>query len=540
MASSELRKIGRYNVERLLGAGGMGAVYLAEDPALKRRLAIKIVQAATGQQEVLSRFQREAEVSAHLNHPNVITIYDVGEDPAVGPFIAMEFVDGASLADLTQDRRLATAEERLRVLIPAMHAVEAAHAAGIVHRDIKPGNLMVGRDGRVKLMDFGVARSGDSGLTVTGSVMGTPSYLAPEQLTGAEPSETTDRYAFAVMTFEVFTGTKPYVGATTATLLYNIAHSPPAFPDSMPAPERAVFQRALAKEPAARFADLASFLAAMIVATVSDHGTRDGLLAVLRPASARDQAAASDGSGAAIASSVAIADGMKPSTVVLLGAGAIAGIISVGYGAWIFGRSIPDPSARAVVQAEPTPAASPAALSLVAPTPALVPETSQVALAATPAPVPITEPSVAPQAGAANPAVAATPAQSTALASVASEEPVEARRPTGVELRNAVRDALRGQGMSYVEVRVEPDGRIRLANLRDEAEAARASAVAESVSDQPLSIETSIRTAKRPDRQPPRRPPTQHVESVDRSESAPPAEPAPVWEIHRGSSEQTE
>jgi predicted Ser/Thr protein kinase len=540
MASSEPRKIGRYNVERLLGAGGMGAVYLAEDPALKRRLAIKIVQAATGQQEVLSRFQREAEVSAHLNHPNVITIYDVGEDPAVGPFIAMEFVDGASLADLTQDRRLATAEERLRVLIPAMHAVEAAHAAGIVHRDIKPGNLMVGRDGRVKLMDFGVARSGDSGLTVTGSVMGTPSYLAPEQLTGAEPSKTTDRYAFAVMTFEVFTGTKPYVGATTATLLYNIAHSPPAFPDSMPAPERALFQRALAKEPAARFADLASFLAAMIVATVSDHVTRDGLLAVLRPATARDQAVPSDGPGAAIASSVAIADGMKPSTVVLLGAGAIAGIISVGYGAWIFGRSAPDPSARAVVQAEPTPAASPAALSLLAPTPALVPEASQVALAATPAPVPITEPSVAPQAGAANPAVAVTPAQSTTLASVASEELVEARRPTGVELRNAVRDALRDQGMSYVEVRVEPDGRLRLANLRDEAEAARASAVAESVSDEPLSIETSIRTAKRPDRQPPRRPPTQHVESVDRSESAPPAEPAPVWEIHRGSSEQTE
>ena len=94
MASSEPRKIGRYHVERLLGAGGMGAVYLAEDPALKRHLAIKIVQVATGQQEVLARFQREAEVSAHLNHPNVITIYDVGEDPAVGPFIAMRDAAG--------------------------------------------------------------------------------------------------------------------------------------------------------------------------------------------------------------------------------------------------------------------------------------------------------------------------------------------------------------------------------------------------------------------------------------------------------------
>ncbi len=541
MASSEPRKIRRYNVERLLGAGGMGAVYLAEDPALKRRLAIKIVQGATGQQEVLSRFQREAEVSAHLNHPNVITIYDVGEDPAVGPFIAMELVDGASLADLIRDRRLATAEERLRALIPAMHAVEAAHAAGIVHRDIKPGNLMVARDGRVKLMDFGVARSGDSGLTVTGSVMGTPSYLAPEQLTGAEPSEATDRYAFAVMAFEVFTGAKPYVGATTATLLYNIAHSPPAFPDSMPAPERAVFERALAKDPAARFADLASFLRAMIVATVADHGTRDKLLAVLRPASAPDQAPPSDGSRAALASSVAIADGMKPATVILLGAGAIAGIVAVGYGAWIFGRSTPDPVPRAFVQADPAPAASSTAPSpALAPTPATVPETSQVALAATPAPVPIAEPSALPEIGASNPAAAATPARSVALASVAPEEPVEARRPTGVELRNAVRDALRDQGMGYVEVRVEPDGRVRLANLRDEAEAARASAVAESVSDEPLSIETSIRTAKRPERPPPRRPPAQRVDSADRSESAPSAEPAPVWEIHRGGAEQTE
>jgi predicted Ser/Thr protein kinase len=540
MASSEPRKIGRYNVERLLGAGGMGAVYLAEDPALKRRLAIKIVQAATGQQEVLSRFQREAEVSAHLNHPNVITIYDVGEDPAVGPFIAMEFVDGASLADLIRDRRLATAEERQRVLIPAMHAVEAAHAAGIVHRDIKPGNLMVARDGRVKLMDFGVARSGDSGLTVTGSVMGTPSYLAPEQLTGAEPSEATDRYAFAVMAFEVSTGTKPYVGATTATLLYNIAHSPPAFPDSMPASERAVFERALAKEPAARFADLASFLRAMIVATVADQGTRDGLLAVLRPASAREEARPGDGSRAAVASSVAIADGMKPTTVVLLGAGAIAGILAVGYGAWILGGSAPDSSTRTFVRAEPTPAPSTAPSPALAPTPATVPETSQVALAPTPAAVPTAEPSVVPEVGASNPAAAAAPAESVALASVPREEPVEPRRPTGAELRNAVRDALRDQGMGYVEVRVEPDGRVRLANLRDEAEAARASAVAESVSDEPLSIETSIRTAKRPERQPPRRRLTEHVESVDRSEPAPSAEPAPVWEIHRGGAEQTE
>jgi hypothetical protein len=231
---------------------------------------------------------------------------------------------------------------------------------------------------------------------------------------------------------------------------------------------------------------------------------------------------------------------MKPTTVVLLGAGAIAGILAVSYGVWIFGRSGPDPSTRTLVRAQPTAPASPTALSpALAPTAATAPETSPVALAAAAA-VPTAEPSVALDVAASNPTAAVSPAESVALASIPREEPVEPRRPTGVELRNAVRDALRDQGMGYVEVRVGPDGRVRLANLRDEAEAARASAVAESVSDEPLSIETSIRTAKRPERQPPRRPPPQHVESLDRSESAPSAEPAPVWEIHRGGAEQTE
>ncbi len=545
MASSEPRKIGRYNVERLLGAGGMGAVYLAEDPVLKRRLAIKIVQAATGQQEVLARFQREAEVSAHLNHPNVITIYDVGEDPAVGPFIAMEFVDGASLADLVRDRRLPTAEDRLRALIPAMHAVDAAHAAGIVHRDVKPGNLMVARDGRVKLMDFGVARSGDSGLTMTGSVMGTPSYLAPEQLTGAEPSQATDRYAFAVMAFEVFTGAKPYVGATTATLLYNIVHSPPMFPNSMPAAERTVFERALAKEPAERFADLPSFLRTLIGAAVGDRGVRDRLFALLEPTNVHEQTSASGAAPAPAAaarpSSVAIADGMKPTTVALLGTGAIVGIVALGYGAWVFGRGVPDaPVSRSLVAVEPAPAASPTTAGpALAPTSAAAPAASQIALEAAPVPPPIAEPSVVPEVTA--PAVvAAIPPDSATLASVAPEERVEPRRPSGIELRKAVRDALRDQGMPAVEVYVESDGRVRLTNLRDDAEATRARIVAGGVSDGPLNIETSLRTARQPNRPAARRPAAQHEDSADRGDSAPSAEPAPVWEIHRGGAEQTE
>ena len=542
MASSEPRKIGRYQVERLLGAGGMGAVYLAEDPALKRRLAIKVVQAATAPQEVLVRFRHEAEISARLNHPNVITIYDVGEDPAVGPFIAMEFVDGSSLAELVRDQRLPTAEDRLRVLIAAMHALDAAHAAGIVHRDVKPANLMVASDGRVKLMDFGVARGEDLGLTATGSVIGTPSYLAPEQLKGAEPSQATDRYAFAVMAFEVFTAAKPYVGVTTSTLLYNIAHAAPTFPESMTAPLRAVFERALAKEPRERFADLAGFLRAVIGATVADRGAREKLLAVLRPDDAGGQPEPTVALSSA-ASPLALADGMKPTTVVLLGAGAIAGLVAVGYGVWTFGRGSPATAPpQAVVQERPAPSVSPTAAGLaLVPTPATAPTAAaELALAATPPPPPTADPRVAPGASAVEATPAVAPVQSAVLASVAPVDAPQARRPTGVELRNAVRDALRDQGMSDVEVRVEPDGRVRLANLRDDAEAARARAAAESVSSEPLTIEISIRTAKRPDRAPARRSAVPDTNFVDRSEAAPPAPPAPAWEIHRGGAERTD
>jgi serine/threonine protein kinase len=524
----------------------MGAVYLAEDPALKRHLAIKIVQAASGQQEVLSRFQREAEISAHLNHPNVITIYDVGQDPSVGPFIAMEFVDGASLADLIRDQRLPMPEDRLRTLIQAMQAIDAAHAAGIVHRDIKPGNLMVARDGRVKLMDFGVARSGDSGLTMTGSVMGTPSYLAPEQLTGAQPSETTDRYAFAVMAFEVFTGSKPYVGATTATLLYNIAHSPPAFPEGMPANERAVFVRALAKDPGERYADLASFLRALIGATVADPSSRDRLLAVLEPTDVRGPGtpgpAFSPSPSAATSAPVAIADGMKPGTVIVLAAGAVVGLVAVMYVAWVLGRSAPAPSASSrMAQQRPAPSSSPPApevpfATTSAAVPAIVPP-----LVSTPAPMATSEPRVVSEPTAASTTPAITASDNPALASLAHAEPVhQPRQQTGAELRDAVRDALRDQGLASVEVRVEPDGRVRLTNLRDDAEAARARAVAGSVSDEPIVVETSVRAPKRQEHRAPRPSVAERVNALPREDAELPVQPAPAWEIHRSGAEQTD
>jgi serine/threonine-protein kinase len=258
------QSIGRYVVQRVLGRGAMGVVYLAQDPLLKRPVAIKTMRDAGGgdeQESTMERFKREAEISARLNHPNIITVYDVGVDPAMGPFLAMEYIDGASLATLS--RHGLAPEVGLRLLVQAMAALQAAAEAGIVHRDVKPENMLVRRDGRLKLMDFGIARGGDSRLTQAGMVFGTPSYTAPELLTGSEASPATDRYAFAVTAFEMFTGKLPFQGSSVGSTLYRIVHEPPAFPDGFDPSLQLVFAKAFMKDPADRYEDLPSFLLAL-------------------------------------------------------------------------------------------------------------------------------------------------------------------------------------------------------------------------------------------------------------------------------------
>ncbi len=187
--------IGRYKVLGTLGSGAMGTVYLAEDPLLKRGLAIKVVREGMGDSGILQRFKREAEISARLNHPNAITVFDVGEERSLGPFLVMEYVDGESLAALLKRGPLSAADA-VDLLLQAAGALEAVHALGIVHRDIKPENFMVSREGRLKLMDFGVARGDEAGITTTAAFLGTPAYAAPEVLGGAKATEATDRWAF--------------------------------------------------------------------------------------------------------------------------------------------------------------------------------------------------------------------------------------------------------------------------------------------------------------------------------------------------------
>lgn len=270
--------IGRYELKRLLGEGGMGAVYLAEDPKLKRRVAIKVVRALGGQQrEVLERFQREAEISAALNHANVITVHDVGEEPGWGPFIAMEYLEGKSLAEHLKEGRLAL-EAKLRILIQTLRALRAAHLQGIVHRDVKPDNIFVALDGRVKLLDFGIARTMGQSVTVSGDYTGSPPYAAPELLNGEEPSPQTDRFAFTAMALEVLTGCLPHPGTTPVAILTHVLHKPPQIPPE-PFPQVVpLFRAALGKDPEQRPDSLAHFMAELIHELPLREPQREALL----------------------------------------------------------------------------------------------------------------------------------------------------------------------------------------------------------------------------------------------------------------------
>lgn len=256
--------IGRYRILRPLGQGAMGVVYLAEDPLLKRNLAIKVVKAVGEARDLaLERFRREAEISAKLNHPNVVTIYDVGEEPGLGPFLAMEYVEGSSLARLIKEQKLSV-EMSFNALVQAMRALRASHRCAIVHRDVKPENILVGEEGRVKLMDFGIARTMSSTLTASGEFLGSPAYSAPELLKGGEPTPSSDRYAFAATAFELLTGRLPHPGPNVAAVITHVLHEPPAIPPEMGSDLSSLFRRGLAKDPEERPQTLVEFVGALI------------------------------------------------------------------------------------------------------------------------------------------------------------------------------------------------------------------------------------------------------------------------------------
>lgn len=290
-ASSPPVRIGRFEIETLLGEGGMGTVYRARDPELDRSVAVKVLRGSIGADEnAANRMMREAQALARLNHPNVLTVLDVGlEDGCV--FLAMELVEGGTLLDWSRAHppgERGRTNRALELAIQAARGLVAAHAAGIVHRDLKPHNMLLGRDGRLRLADFGLAHlvgshrseqtlesphdESDTGhdevpapLTRTGQIMGTPAYMAPEQLEGRS-DERSDQFSLCASIWEVVFGKRPFAGVTISELWTAIARrrpSEPAVGTRAPRRLRRVLARGLAPDPEDRYPDMKVLLAAL-------------------------------------------------------------------------------------------------------------------------------------------------------------------------------------------------------------------------------------------------------------------------------------
>ena len=258
----ELPEFGRYKIEKELGRGAMGVVYLGQDPKINRRVAIKTLdytQFPTAElQSLKSRFLREAEAAGRLSHSNIVTVYDVGEEEGFA-FIAMDYVNGVPLSDFTRADNLLPVEEVYRIVSIVARALDYAHSQKIVHRDIKPGNIMYDVDNKqLKITDFGIARITDSVKTRTGSFMGSPSYMAPEQMSGAHVDGRADIYALGVSFYQLLTGKLPFDADSLVNLAYKITnekHKPiKELRGELPGSATRIVNKALQKDPEKRYA----------------------------------------------------------------------------------------------------------------------------------------------------------------------------------------------------------------------------------------------------------------------------------------------
>jgi len=254
-------KLGKYDIVRELGRGAMGVVYEGVDPHIGRKVAIKTIRfdvltAPAEQQEAQQRFMREARSAGNLSHPSIVTIYEVGEHDGLS-FIAMEFIDGESLESMIAARRRLPLEGVIELIAQLGDALDYAHRNGVIHRDIKPANILVDREGRPRIVDFGIARIASSSLTQTATVLGTPSYMAPEQIAGQKIDHRVDLFALGAILYELLTFQRAFPGDNVTTVIYkimNVTPPPPRdFDQSLSSGLDAVLGVALAKDPAGRY-----------------------------------------------------------------------------------------------------------------------------------------------------------------------------------------------------------------------------------------------------------------------------------------------
>ena len=262
--------IGRYQIEATLGRGAMGVVYAAHDPVIDRKVAIKLVRAdlleGGDRADYVARFQQEARAAGRCAHPNIVGVYDFALHDG-NPYIAMEFIEGIALSQVDQEHRTLTIRQAIDIVAQALDGLGAAHALGVIHRDIKPANIMLADNGRVKVTDFGISRIESSSMTGAGAIVGTPSYMSPEQCRGDPVDARSDIFSTGVVLYELVTGHKPFTGKTQHEVWRKLLDEEPVDPASLKpdAPEHlhATIRRALAKRPEARFASAMEMAAAL-------------------------------------------------------------------------------------------------------------------------------------------------------------------------------------------------------------------------------------------------------------------------------------
>ncbi len=258
---------GRYRVISRLGSGGMADVYLAQDQLLGRDVAVKVLHHHFAEdQEFVERFRREASSAAALSHPNIVAIFDRGEWNGTY-YIAMEYVAGRPLKAVVREQGALDPAAAIEIVVQILRAARFAHKRGVIHRDLKPHNVILDEEGRARVTDFGIARAGASDMTLTGSIMGTAQYLSPEQAQGLTVSASSDLYSIGVILYKLLAGVVPFEGDTAVAIAFKQVsaepYPPSALNPALPASLDAVVLRALAKDPAHRYANADELIAAL-------------------------------------------------------------------------------------------------------------------------------------------------------------------------------------------------------------------------------------------------------------------------------------
>jgi eukaryotic-like serine/threonine-protein kinase len=470
LSSASPATLGKYQIRGVLGRGAMGTVYDGWDPVIGRRVAIKTVRlldhADPEAQEGLERFKREAQAAGRLTHPNIVGVYDYGETDETA-YIVMEFVEGRSLKQYLDARERFPVAETVRIMEQVLAGLQFSHESGVVHRDIKPGNVMIAKGGRVKLADFGIARIESSVMTQDGTMLGTPAYMSPEQLMAQTVDARSDLYSAGVMLYQLLTGERPFEGGLTAIIhkaLNTVPPRPSEISVTAPAGMDAVVARAMSKRPGDRYPDADSFARALRAAfetpepimpavPASDDDATVIAALMTRPAPVPVQIAEAPPTRASSSPTAAMPEttggGLSKALI-----GVIAGglILVAGGGTWFVMR----PSAPTVARVgstiaqmpEPPRATSTPLVPAATTPPAVVP--APVAMSPPPAPAvtTVTMPAPAVAAAATPPAPIPAPAQAVALpppTSIAvAPAPPPAKQPEFAAIQPPSPAAIRG------------------------------------------------------------------------------------------------